>query len=70
MKTASNIFLTLLWVLAIAGACTGAVITVAVVLNAKGAPQQAAGAATGCAAAIVPYVLARSFSEISDMDWG
>jgi len=69
MKTAINILLTVLWIVAIAGAGAGAFIAVTVILRANGAPQEAAGAAMGCVAAIVPYVVARSFSEIATLDW-
>jgi len=53
-----------LWLVAFAGAVAGAVSLALVLMTATGAPQEAAGAAIACALAVIPYVLARSWSEL------
>jgi hypothetical protein len=55
-----------LWALTVCGSVLGGIISVAGVLAAKGAPQEAAAAAIGVACAVIPYCLARAASEISD----
>lgn len=54
-----------LWALAVCGSILGGIVSVAGVLAAKGAPQEAAAAAIGVACAVIPYCLARAVSEIS-----
>ena len=53
------------WAFALLGALAGGAILVLGVMEANGAPQQAAAAAIGGAVAIIPYVLARAVSELS-----
>lgn len=55
-----------LWALTICGSVLGGIISVAGVLAANGAPQEAAAAAIGVACAVIPYCLARAVSHISD----
>lgn len=54
-----------LWFLAACGVAVGGFILVTALLGSNGAPQEAAGAALGCGFAILPYVLARAFDEIT-----
>jgi NAD(P)H-hydrate repair Nnr-like enzyme with NAD(P)H-hydrate dehydratase domain len=56
----------ILWVLTILGSLFGAVVLVAGVLNANGAPQEAAAAAIGVGCAVIPYCLARAVSEFNN----
>ena len=53
------------WVIAIIGAVLGGLQLFASMPTPNGAPQQAAGAAMGCAMAIVPYVIARAVEELT-----
>jgi len=55
----------ILWALSLLGALAGGLFAVVTIPLASGAPQEAAGAAMACALAIVPYVLARSWEEVS-----
>jgi len=57
-----------LWILTIVGAIIGGFIAIVGVLAANGAPQEASAAAMGVACAVIPYCLARSFSEIGGPD--
>jgi hypothetical protein len=52
-------------VVAIIGAVLGGLQLFASMATASGAPQQAAGAAIGCAMAIVPHVIARAVDELT-----
>jgi hypothetical protein len=53
------------WVVAGAGAVIGAIQGGTGFYLATGAPQQAAAAALAAACAIVPYVVARAFDEVT-----
>jgi hypothetical protein len=55
----------ILWALTILGSLLGAFIAVTGVMNANGAPQEAAAAAMGVACAVIPYCLARAVAEIT-----
>lgn len=52
-----------LWALTAIGAVFGGLIAFFGVLGANGAPQEAAAAAMGMACAVIPYCLARAYSE-------
>ena len=54
----------LMWVLPILGAVAGAGMLALTLTSASGAPQEAAGAAIACAAAVIPYVLARAVDAL------
>lgn len=54
----------LVWVLPILGTLGGAAVLALVLMGANGAPQEAAGAAIACAAAVIPYVLARAVDAL------
>lgn len=56
------------WILTILGTILGGAIALLGVMNAKGAPQEAAAAAVGVACAVIPYCLARAVSEITKKD--
>jgi hypothetical protein len=53
-----------LWIVTIVGSILGALIAVFGVAGAESAPQEAAAAAVGVAAAVIPYCLARAVSEL------
>jgi hypothetical protein len=53
------------WIVAIIGAVLGGLQFVGSMASATGSPQQAAGAAMGCALAIIPYVIARAVDELT-----
>jgi len=53
-----------LWVLTLLGCIVGALIDVAGVVLAKGAPQEASAAAIAVACAVIPYCLARAAGEL------
>jgi sugar phosphate permease len=55
---------TFFWVLTIIGSVIGGLMIFATLASAKGAPQEAAGAAIGLSFAIIPYCIARAVSEI------
>jgi len=55
----------LLWLVAVGGAIAGAIEGGTGLYLASGAPQQAAAAANGCLWAIVPYIVARGFDELT-----
>jgi hypothetical protein len=52
------------WFLSIISSLIGAIVAVALIGWANGAPQQAAGAAIGIAWAVIPYCIARAVSEL------
>ncbi len=54
----------LFWILTIIGVAIGGYIAIFGIMNAKGAPQEAAAAAMGLAAAAIPYILARAVQEL------
>jgi len=54
----------ILWILTLLGALGGGLTLLGVTFSANGAPQQAAGAAMAAALAVIPYCLARAFSEL------
>lgn len=54
----------LLWVLSFVGAVLGGFVLFVTFTQSKGAPQEAAGAAIACALAVLPYVAARSITEL------
>lgn len=60
--------MTFFWIIAILGSLAGGLTLFSTMLNATGAPQQAAGAAMACAFAVVPYVLARSIDGATNLD--
>ena len=53
------------WVLTIVGSFIGGLLILVTLLSAKGAPQEAAGAALGLSFAVIPYCIARALSEMS-----
>jgi len=53
------------WVLTIIGAVLGGEVLFATFASAKGAPQEAAGAALAVALVVLPYCFARACSEFS-----
>jgi hypothetical protein len=59
---------TALWILTIVGSILGAFIAIVGVVNANGAPQEASASAMGVACAVIPYCLARSWSEVGKLD--
>lgn len=52
------------WVLTIIGSVIGGLVVLVTLGSAKGAPQEAAGAAIGLSFAILPYCIARALSEL------
>jgi formate/nitrite transporter FocA (FNT family) len=56
-----------IWLITILGALFGALLFAQSFTSANGAPQQAAGAAMACAAAVLPYVFARAIEKISQI---
>jgi sugar phosphate permease len=52
------------WALCLVGCLLGGLIAVVGIATANGSPQQAAAAAMGVSAAVIPYCLARAMSEI------
>jgi sugar phosphate permease len=56
---------TFFWVLTIIGSVIGGLLILFTLLSAKGAPQEAAGAAVGLSFAIIPYCIARALSEMA-----
>ena len=54
----------LLWVLTILGSILGAAIVPIGISASKGAPQEAVFIALGIAFAVIPYCLARAYSEL------
>ena len=69
MKVLGIIVQVLLWCITILGAVGGVTFTVLALLNAEGAPQQAAAAAVGATACIAPYVVARSAEKLMPAEW-
>lgn len=55
----------ILWLLALPGVALGAVFFVEAILGGQGAPQQGAAGALAAASAILPYVLARTWDELT-----
>lgn len=55
----------ILWVGALLGVAVGTFLLIDSFLSALSAPQQGALAATGAAAAVLPYVAARAWDEIT-----
>ena len=53
-----------LWKMTAAGSLLGGLFAIAGAVFAKSAPQEAAAAAVGVAAAVIPYCLARAYSEM------
>ena len=53
-----------LWVCTMLGSLIGLFFLLVVLTAAKGAPQEAAGAAIAVACAVIPYCLARAVSEL------
>jgi hypothetical protein len=58
----------LLWLVALAGAGVGTLFFVLAVMGSNGAPQETAGAAMACAIAVLPYVAARAWDELSGVN--
>lgn len=56
------------WILTILGTLLGGAIALMGIMNAQGAPQEAAAAAVGVACAVIPYCLARAVSELTKKD--
>jgi hypothetical protein len=54
----------MVFVLPLLGSLLGGLILVGTLGSAQGAPQEAAGAAFACAAALLPYVFARSVEKM------
>lgn len=55
----------ILWIITAIGSVLGAFIAIAGVVAASGAPQEASAAAIGISLAVIPYCLARAYSELS-----
>lgn len=55
-----------LWILTIVGSIAGVFVVTFGVLLANGAPQEAAAAGLGLSMAVIPYCLARAYSEMSE----
>jgi hypothetical protein len=60
-------FLALAWGGAIIGAGIGIFILVTGLATAQSAPQEAVVAALACACAIIPYCIARAFTEVFNL---
>lgn len=56
---------TTFWIIALISSIIAGLVFVVIVSTAKGAPQEAAGAAIALCIAVIPYVLARAVSELS-----
>lgn len=55
----------ILWLLAVPGLAMGGFLFAEAILGGQGAPQQGAAGALACAAAVLPYVLARTWDELT-----
>lgn len=55
-----------LWIITAIGSVLGGLVAVAGSFAANGAPQEAAAAAMGVSLAVIPYCLARAYSELSN----
>ncbi len=66
LRVARGIVSRALWAGAGAGAVTGGYSALFGLAEAESSPQQAAAAAVAAAFAVVPYVVARAFDEITD----
>lgn len=64
-NTARNVISKLLWIGAIGGALYGGFDGFSSFFVAESSPQQGAAAAYAAASAVVPYVLARGWDELS-----
>lgn len=53
-----------LWIITLVSAAGGGGLGLLMFVSASGAPQEAAAMAFACAAAVVPYVVARSVQEL------
>ena len=56
---------TLLWLVTLVGALVGATLALTSLPTATGAPQEAAIMAVAIGMAVIPYVLARSWQELT-----
>lgn len=54
-----------LWIVTLISSSFGALALLVSLASAKGAPQEAAGAAIACAMAIIPYVFTRAIEAMS-----
>jgi hypothetical protein len=59
-----------LWVCTVLASVLAAVILVGALATAKGAPQEAAGAAIALCVAVIPYVFTRAVEGIGQVTWG
>lgn len=57
----------LMWVITIIMSIIGAVVSFGGMMMAKSAPQEAAAAAMGLSCAVIPYCIARAFTEIRSL---
>jgi hypothetical protein len=58
-----------LWACTGLGSVLGVLILMSVLATAKGAPQEAAGAAIALCCAVLPYVFTRAFEAVSEGSW-
>jgi len=58
----------ILWKITIVGSVLGLSTLFMTLMGASGAPQEAAGAAIAVALAVIPYCVARAFSEMQIKD--
>jgi hypothetical protein len=56
------------WVVTIIMSLFGGLFAFVGIYTANGAPQEAASAAVGLACAVIPYCIARAFTEIRSLD--
>jgi hypothetical protein len=58
-----------LWVVTLLAACVSAFVFAAAIVGAKGAPQEAAGAAIALCIVVIPYVFTRAIEGIGTASW-
>ena len=57
------------WVCTLLAACIAALVLVATLVMAKGAPQEASGAAIALCIAVIPYVFTRAVEGMEAAAW-
>lgn len=58
-----------LWICTLLASVLAGLVLVASVVGAKGAPQEAAGAAIALCVAVIPYVFTRAIEGIGQASW-
>jgi len=58
-----------LWVITVLAACVSALVFALSMAGAKGAPQEAAGAAIALCIVVIPYVFTRAIEGIGTATW-